>query len=119
MAGSAIPPDRKRDCKFFLPASNDSGKNCTVVHDPEQKTGQYPPDTFGTSPTYPNYQKRESNQMILVNETRQKVAYWINAGGGSPECGHIDVDGIVDLPNAITKRMCMWVSNQPGPRSSS
>ena len=36
--------------------------------------------------------------MILVNETRQKVAYWINAGGGSPECGHIDVDGIVDLP---------------------
>jgi hypothetical protein len=36
--------------------------------------------------------------MILANETKQKVAYWINAGGGSPECGNIDVDGIVDLP---------------------
>ena len=36
--------------------------------------------------------------MILVNQTRQRVAYWISANGGSPECGHIDVNGIVDLP---------------------
>jgi hypothetical protein len=36
--------------------------------------------------------------MILVNETKQPVAYWISANGGSPECGHIDVDGIADLP---------------------
>jgi len=36
--------------------------------------------------------------MILVNQTRQPVAYWISANGGSPECGHIDVNGIADLP---------------------
>lgn len=36
--------------------------------------------------------------MILVNETRQKVTYWISAAGGSPECGNIDVDGVADLP---------------------
>ena len=53
--GGKTPPR-----KFFLPASNDSGKNCTVVHDPEQKTGQYPPDTFGTSPnTHPTTPRGE------------------------------------------------------------
>lgn len=36
--------------------------------------------------------------MILVNETRQQVDYWITADGGSPNCGSIDVDGIADLP---------------------
>jgi hypothetical protein len=36
--------------------------------------------------------------MILGNQTKQPVAYWISANGGSPECGHIDVNGIVDLP---------------------
>ena len=36
--------------------------------------------------------------MILANQTRQPVAYWISANGGSQECGHIDVNGIVDLP---------------------
>jgi hypothetical protein len=36
--------------------------------------------------------------MILANQTKQPVAYWISANGGSPECGHIDVNGIVDLP---------------------
>ena len=36
--------------------------------------------------------------MILVNQTKQPVAYWISANGGSPECGHIDVNGIADLP---------------------
>ena len=36
--------------------------------------------------------------MILANQTRQPVAYWISANGGSPECGDIDVNGIADLP---------------------
>jgi hypothetical protein len=36
--------------------------------------------------------------MILVNQTRQPVAYWISANGGSPDCGQIDVNGLVDLP---------------------
>jgi len=36
--------------------------------------------------------------MILVNETLQPVAYWISANGGSVDCGHIDVNGIADLP---------------------
>lgn len=36
--------------------------------------------------------------MILVNETRQPVDYWVTADGGSPNCGNIDVDGIADLP---------------------
>jgi hypothetical protein len=36
--------------------------------------------------------------MKLVNETQQKLAYWIQYAGGSPDCGHIDVNGLVDLP---------------------
>jgi hypothetical protein len=36
--------------------------------------------------------------MQLVNETGQKVAYWIQTAS-SADCGEIDVDGIADLPN--------------------
>lgn len=36
--------------------------------------------------------------MILVNETRQPVDYWISADGGSPNCGSIEAEGIADLP---------------------
>lgn len=35
--------------------------------------------------------------MRLVNETGQQVSYWINNSSNS-ECGNIDVDGYVDLP---------------------
>jgi hypothetical protein len=35
--------------------------------------------------------------MKLVNETGQQVAYWIQTGTNA-ECGTIDVDGLVDLP---------------------
>jgi hypothetical protein len=34
--------------------------------------------------------------MKLVNESGQKVAYWIQSGGAS-DCGQIDIDGYVDL----------------------
>jgi hypothetical protein len=36
--------------------------------------------------------------MILANETSQPLQYWISANGGSPDCGHIDANGIADLP---------------------
>ncbi|HEV7396283.1 MAG TPA: hypothetical protein VGN86_07205 [Pyrinomonadaceae bacterium] len=35
--------------------------------------------------------------MKLVNETDQEVFYSIS-GGGSADCGNIEVDGLVDLP---------------------
>lgn len=35
--------------------------------------------------------------MRIVNETGQEVFYGIS-GGGSADCGTIDVDGYVDLP---------------------
>lgn len=35
--------------------------------------------------------------MLLVNETGQAVSYSIS-GGGSADCGTIDVDGVADLP---------------------
>lgn len=35
--------------------------------------------------------------MTLVNETGQKVQYWISAPNRA-DCGTIDVDGYVDLP---------------------
>jgi hypothetical protein len=35
--------------------------------------------------------------MTLVNETGQKVQYWISAANQA-DCGTIDVDGYVDLP---------------------
>ena len=35
--------------------------------------------------------------MTLVNETGQKVQYWISAANEA-DCGTIDVDGFVDLP---------------------
>jgi hypothetical protein len=35
--------------------------------------------------------------MRLVNETGQQVSYWITNANNS-ECGNIDVDGYVDLP---------------------
>lgn len=37
--------------------------------------------------------------MTLVNETNQAVEYWITCDGGGPDCGTIDVDGDVHLPN--------------------
>lgn len=37
--------------------------------------------------------------MKLVNETGQKVAYWIQSTAGGPNCGEIDVDGVVDRPD--------------------
>jgi hypothetical protein len=36
--------------------------------------------------------------MKLVNETGQKVAYWISSPSGGPNCGEIDVDGVADHP---------------------
>lgn len=36
--------------------------------------------------------------MQLVNETGQQVAYWIQAGQ-NVDCGNLDVDGYVELPN--------------------
>ncbi|HYX29937.1 MAG TPA: hypothetical protein VE863_15455 [Pyrinomonadaceae bacterium] len=35
--------------------------------------------------------------MRIVNETQQQVLYNISAGSGG-DCGTIDVDGLVDLP---------------------
>ena len=35
--------------------------------------------------------------MTLVNETGQPVFYWISCEN-SADCGHIDVDGVADLP---------------------
>ena len=35
--------------------------------------------------------------MQLVNESGQKVYYWISSAS-SGDCGEIDVDGIADLP---------------------
>jgi len=35
--------------------------------------------------------------VTLVNETGQAVNYWIT-GGGSSDCGSIEVDGIAELP---------------------
>jgi len=37
--------------------------------------------------------------MTLVNETNQSVEYWITCDGGGPDCGTIEVDGVVELPN--------------------
>lgn len=37
--------------------------------------------------------------MILANETNQAVDYWITCNGGGPDCGSIEVDGVVELPN--------------------
>ena len=36
--------------------------------------------------------------MKLVNETEQKVYYWIQTASTGPDCGEIDVNGLVDLP---------------------
>ena len=36
--------------------------------------------------------------MILANETNQAVDYWITCNGGGPDCGTIEVDGVVELP---------------------
>jgi hypothetical protein len=36
--------------------------------------------------------------MQLVNESGQKVYYWISSAN-SGDCGEIDVDGIADLPS--------------------
>ena len=36
--------------------------------------------------------------MILANETNQQVEYWIQVGSTLIDCGSIDVDGLVDLP---------------------
>ena len=35
--------------------------------------------------------------MTLVNETGQSVYYWIQAGN-QVDCGSLDVDGLIDLP---------------------
>ena len=37
--------------------------------------------------------------MKLVNETGQKVAYWIQSAQGGANCGEIDVNGFVDRPD--------------------
>jgi hypothetical protein len=36
--------------------------------------------------------------MKLVNETGQKVAYWIQSSSTGANCGEIDVDGFADHP---------------------
>ena len=36
--------------------------------------------------------------MKLVNETGQRVAYWISSSSNS-ECGEIDIGGLVDHPS--------------------
>jgi hypothetical protein len=56
--------------------------------------------------------------MILVNQTKQPVAYWISANGGSPECGNIDVNGIADLPR-YDHQTNVYVGFKPtGPQKS-
>jgi len=56
--------------------------------------------------------------MILVNQTKQPVAYWISANGGSPECGDIDVNGIADLPR-YDNQTNVYVGFKPtGPQKS-
>jgi hypothetical protein len=37
--------------------------------------------------------------MKLVNETGQKVAYWIESTAGGANCGEIEVNGIADRPD--------------------
>ena len=37
--------------------------------------------------------------MKIVNETGQKVAYWIQSAKGGANCGEIDVDGYADWPS--------------------
>jgi hypothetical protein len=36
--------------------------------------------------------------MKLVNETGQRVSYWIQSAKGGANCGEIDVDGLADHP---------------------
>ena len=36
--------------------------------------------------------------MRLVNESGQQVEYWVSSTQSGAECGTIDVDGYVDLP---------------------
>ena len=36
--------------------------------------------------------------MKLVNETGQRVAYWIQSAKGGANCGEIDVNGLADHP---------------------
>lgn len=37
--------------------------------------------------------------MRLVNESGQQVEYWVQSAQTGAECGTIDVDGYVDLPD--------------------
>jgi hypothetical protein len=40
--------------------------------------------------------------MTLVNETGQQVDYWIQTGNQA-DCGSLDVDGLIDLPQYDNK----------------
>jgi hypothetical protein len=43
--------------------------------------------------------QEKKTSMQLVNETNQAVEYWITCDGGGPDCGTIEVDGLVELPS--------------------
>ena len=51
--------------------------------------------------------------MILVNETKQDVSYWITCDAVGPNCGDIPVDGIVKLPE-YDNQTNVSVSFKPG-----
>jgi hypothetical protein len=51
--------------------------------------------------------------MRLVNETGQQVGYWIQNANNS-ECGNIDVDGYVDLPEWDNQQNVSVGFNTPG-----
>ena len=36
--------------------------------------------------------------MKLINETGQRVSYWIQSAQGGANCGEIDVNGLADHP---------------------
>jgi hypothetical protein len=62
-----------------------------------QKTGETCSQTPPASQNTSQISKEEKKQMQLVNESGQKVYYWISSAS-SGDCGEIDVDGLADLP---------------------
>ena len=52
--------------------------------------------------------------MTLVNETGQQVEYWIQVGSTMNDCGSIEVDGLVDLPQYDNQSNVYVGFNTPG-----
>ena len=51
--------------------------------------------------------------MKLVNETGQRVAYWIQSASGQ-DCGEIDVNGVADHPEYDNQTNVYVGFNTPG-----